>query len=51
MISSGRTGKKFPPNFSSYADLWEKSAENFVDLFLGYLNSRGLEIRFKHPII
>ena len=31
--------------------VWEKSAENFVDLFLGYLNRQGLEIRFKQPII
>ena len=43
--------QEIPPEFSNYADLWEKSAENFVDLFLGYLNRRGLEIRFKQPII
>jgi hypothetical protein len=42
--------QEIPPEFASYADLWEKSAENFVDLFLGYLNRRGLEIRFKHPV-
>ncbi len=43
--------QEIPPEFSNYADLWEKSAENFVDLFLGYLNRQGLEIRFKQPII
>jgi hypothetical protein len=42
--------QEIPPEFSSYADLWEKSAENFVDLFLGYLNRQGLEIRFKNPM-
>jgi hypothetical protein len=42
--------QEIPQEFASYADLWEKSAENFVDLFLGYLNRRGLEIRFKHPV-
>ena len=43
--------QEIPPEFSDYAELWEKSAEHFVDLFLRYLNSHGLEIRFKHPII
>ncbi len=42
--------QEIPPEFSEYADLWEKSAENFVDLFLNYLKRRGLEIRFKQPI-
>ncbi len=42
--------QEIPPEFASYADLWEKSAENFVDLFLGYLNRQGLEIRFKNPL-
>jgi hypothetical protein len=42
---------EIPPEFSNYADLWEKSAENFVDLFFGYLNRQGLEIRFKQPVI
>jgi hypothetical protein len=43
--------QEIPPEFSEYADLWEKSAGHFVDLFLEYLNSRGLEICFKHPIV
>jgi hypothetical protein len=43
--------QEIPPEFAEYADMWEKSAENFVDLFLRYLNRRGLEIRFKHPVI
>lgn len=42
--------QEIPPEFSNYADLWEKSANNFVDLFLRYLNRRGLEICFKRPI-
>lgn len=42
--------QEIPPEFSEYADLWEKSAENFVDLFFSYLKRRGLEIRFKQPI-
>ena len=36
-----------PPEFMNYADLWESSAKHFVDLFLSYLESRGLEIRFQ----
>ncbi|MBM4286991.1 MAG: hypothetical protein FJ135_02375 [Deltaproteobacteria bacterium] len=42
--------REIPPEFFPYAEMWEKSAEHFVDLFLGYLHSRGLEIRFKHPL-
>ncbi len=42
--------QEIPPEFAEYADLWEKSAENFVDLFFSYLKRRGLEIRFKQPI-
>lgn len=42
--------QEIPPEFSEYADMWQKSAENFVDLFLSYLKRRGLEIRFKQPI-
>ncbi len=42
---------EIPPEFADYADLWEKSAEYFVDLFLSYLSRQGLEIRFKQPII
>lgn len=41
--------RDIPPEFADYADLWEKSAEYFVDLFLSYLNRQGLEIRFKQP--
>lgn len=41
--------KEIPPEFQEYADLWEKSAEHFVDLFLNYLQRRGLEIRFRQP--
>jgi hypothetical protein len=43
--------REIPPEFAEYADSWEKSAEFFVDLFLGYLNRQGLEIRFKQPLI
>jgi len=43
--------QEIPPEFSEYADLWQKSAENFVDLFLSYLKRRGLEIRFKQPVL
>ena len=43
--------QEIPPEFSGYADLWEKSAENFVDLFLSYLQRQGLEIRFKQPVL
>jgi hypothetical protein len=42
--------QEIPPEFAEYAALWEKSAEHFVDLFLGYLNRQGLEIRFKQPV-
>ena len=42
--------QEIPAEFAEYADMWEKSAENFVDLFFRYLTSRGLEIRFKQPI-
>lgn len=42
--------QEIPVEFAEYADLWEKSAENFVDLFFSYLKRRGLEIRFKQPI-
>ncbi|AEB09710.1 hypothetical protein [Desulfobacca acetoxidans] len=40
-----------PAEFSAYSAMWEKSAEHFVDLFLSYLDRRGLEIRFKQPYI
>ena len=43
--------QEIPPEFSGYADLWEKSAENFVDLFLSYLQRQGLEIRFRQPVL
>ncbi len=42
--------RAIPPEFRDYADMWEKSAEYFVDLFLLYLRRRGLEIRFKQPL-
>ena len=42
---------EIPSEFAEYADMWEKSAEYFVDLFLGYLSRQGLEIRFKQPVI
>jgi hypothetical protein len=41
---------EIPPEFAEYADMWEKSAGYFVDLFLGYLSRQGLEIRFKQPV-
>ncbi len=41
---------QIPPEFQGYAEMWESSANHFVDLFLGYLESQGLEIRFKHPL-
>jgi hypothetical protein len=41
---------EIPPELAEYADLWEKSAEYFVDLFLSYLNRQGLEIHFKQPL-
>jgi len=42
---------QIPVELIGYAEMWESSAKHFVDLFLGYLDSRGLEIRFKHPLM
>jgi hypothetical protein len=42
---------EIPIEFAEYADMWEKSAAYFVDLFLGYLSRQGLEIGFKQPVI
>ena len=39
-----------PLELMGFAEMWESSANHFVDLFLTYLDSRGLEIRFKHPL-
>jgi hypothetical protein len=42
---------EIPQEYAEYAELWEKSAEYFVDLFLSYLTRQGLEISFKQPVI
>lgn len=43
--------QEIPPEFADYANMWEKSAENFVDLFFRYLSRQGLEICFKQPVM
>lgn len=39
-----------PKEYLPYAVAWEVSAAHFVDLFLDYLERRGLEISFKQPL-
>lgn len=40
---------QIPKELHPYAAAWEISASHFFDLFLHYLERRGLEIRFKQP--
>lgn len=41
---------QIPSELMAYATMWEDSASHFFDLFLGFLERRGLEISFKHPL-
>jgi hypothetical protein len=42
---------RIPLEFMEYAQMWETSAAHFVDIFLAYLEKRGLEVSFKQSML